>query len=114
MVWPTLINRRTETTISRKIVNCNHMRKATAGSERSRNPFDARPGASVHVGRVTTERGKPPPPPPPTPPGAVFVFFGSFGGVVRGGRRRGRRPGRVFSGFVAFRCCFRNALSFVS
>ena len=34
------------------------MRKATAGSERNRCPFDARPGASVHVGRVTTERSK--------------------------------------------------------
>ena len=61
MVWPTLINGRAETTIFGKIVGCLRMRKATAGSERSRSPFDARPGDSVHVGRVTTERSKPPP-----------------------------------------------------
>ena len=63
---------------------------------------------------------------PTAPSDCVRVVSGSWclgrGRGRRGRRRPGRRgrggrpgrPGRVFSGFVAFRCCFRNALSFVS
>ena len=56
MVWPTLINGRTETTISRKIVGCNRMRKATAGSGRTRNSLSFVPWPLTYAAQSQASR----------------------------------------------------------
>ena len=51
MVWPPPINGRAERTISRKIVGCNRLRKARAGSDRTRNSLSFVPCTDTFYAR---------------------------------------------------------------